>query len=226
MDAAWSVKPGAGHAALPNGRRHATLPIMRLHIRLTCKGEIEVDETIDWSPAPELPKNRHLSKTGLRLGRTDGYHADAKVADNVVRLRRRNRFELGEGVLLELDLYPHASAVPSVRGACPSCGDGMKTRQSGGAYRSIAREERFCASCGCVVLGVAETTDLVGRFVDRAAGDWVTVTTSLRCPDCVQPMTQGQLSTDDGSATVERCASCNLLMIEPGDAVALRGEAP
>ncbi|MFK7989853.1 MAG: hypothetical protein AB8I08_27790 [Sandaracinaceae bacterium] len=197
---------------------------MRLHIRLTRRGEVEVDETIDWSPAPELPRSRHLRRTGLSLGRTDGYHAVARVAGQVVRLKRRNRFEIGDDVLLELDLYPHASAVPSVRGACPACGDAMKTRQSGGAYRSIAREERFCEACQCVVLGVEETTGLVGRFVDSSAEDWVMVTTSLRCPDCLQPMTQGRLSTDEGSAAVERCASCNLLLIEPSDAVALRGE--
>lgn len=197
---------------------------MRVHVVLRDDGATEAEETVEVSVhAMGEPEARALRRLGLRIATPDGYHAQARIGDRTVRLRRHNRFALDETRALHLDVYPRPDAVPSIRGACPSCGDALKSRRVGGAYRSIARDERFCASCEAVVLGLSETTDLVGRFIDRQEEQWVTVTTAFRCPACLAPMTKARLQTDDGAADVERCTPCRLLLLEPTDVAQLQG---
>lgn len=201
---------------------------MRFHVRLIVGSETLLDETVDGPSATLSSRSsatvRHRKfPQELEVTTDDGYFATLRSGPTRHNLRRRNVFAIDDDTKLHLDLYPRAEASPKVRGACPCCGGGLTNRQLGGAYRSIARDERRCATCDVTVLSLRETTSLVGRFADSSAQDWVMVVTAQRCPQCLQSMTQGRLTTDDGSAEVERCVPCNLLVLEPADRLQLLG---
>lgn len=156
----------------------------------------------------------------------DGYHARLRVfrsasSASEQRLARRNRIELGERVL-HIDLYPRPEAVPRQRGVCPACGDALVEHQAGGAYRSIARVERRCASCESLVLALHDAAG-VGKFADRSAHEWVHVGVASRCPACLESMTRATWSTDRGTVEVERCLPCALVVLGPEDERRLRG---
>ena len=115
-------------------------------------------------------------------------------------------------------------AVPKQRGVCPACGDALVEHQAGGAYRSIARTERRCATCESVVLSLHDAPGVVGKFSDRSAHDWVHVTVASRCPQCLESMTRATYVSDRGQVEVERCERCALVVLEPEDERRLRGK--
>ncbi|MCB9597395.1 MAG: hypothetical protein H6719_32015 [Sandaracinaceae bacterium] len=157
----------------------------------------------------------------------DGYYAVMRLlkelgAPDERRLARRNRFAVGD-FTLHIDLYPHPDAVPKARGVCPACGDALVEHQAGGAYRSIARTERRCATCESVVLSLRDAAGMVGKFADRSAHEWVEVTVASRCPQCLESMTRATYASGHGEVLVERCLGCELVVFQPEDERRLRG---
>lgn len=201
---------------------------MRIHVllrdadQLTLKEDSFECDLVSIGQDPDL-MFAHAGLPSL-LVVSDGYYATLRRARSAQedRLTRRNRIEIGP-LRLHIDLYPRPDAVPRTRGVCPSCGDALVERQSGGAYRSIARVERRCASCGSLVLALNEAPGVLGRFSDRSASDWVHVAVSSRCPQCLESMTRAIFATDRGEIEVERCLSCRLVVLDPGDEQRLRG---
>ncbi len=155
--------------------------------------------------------------------RTDGYHATLRSGEVEHRLRRKNLIRLSDDLLLRVDLYPHPDAVPIRRDVCPSCGGVLRGAQVGGAYRTVAREERRCGECNTVVLKLDDAPTVLGHFSDQRAGDWVTVTVPQRCPRCTGTMLSTILRSAHGQTEVEHCPPCGLVVIEPEDEVRLAG---
>ena len=204
---------------------------MRIHLLLRDADQRVLKEDSFESSLVSIGQPDHMMFAHRGLPRldvvSDGYYAKlvrlagaAVVAED--RLTRRNRFDVGD-LRLHVDLYPRPDAVPRTRGVCPSGGDALVERQAGGAYRAIARRERRCASCQSVVLGLHEAPGILGRFTDRSALDWVHVTVSNRCPECLDSMSRAVFATDRGEIEVERCLRCRLVVLDPGDEQRLRG---
>lgn len=155
---------------------------------------------------------------------SDGYHAVLRQGSSALRLRHRNRLKIQDDLELWLDLYPRPDAVPPVRGACPSCGGTLRSSEVFGAYRTMAREQSRCGDCGTSVLSLDAARSTVGEFTDHSASDWVTITVAHRCPKCTRSMLRSRLHTAHGSAEVERCPTCRLVVVDPEDEAALTGQ--
>jgi predicted RNA-binding Zn-ribbon protein involved in translation (DUF1610 family) len=205
---------------------------MRIHLQLVgSTGEVLRDQTFESDvyvlSAARGPRGvADLVHPGLPTTfevENDGYHAVRRHAAGATRLRRRNRIRITPDLELRLDLYPRPDAVPPVRGACPSRGGGLQKSEVGGAYRSVAREERRCRDCGTAVLSLDGAPSTLGRFTDHSASDWLTVTVANRCPTCTQHLVRSRFQTARGAADVERCPACQLVAIEAEDEAALTG---
>ena len=206
---------------------------MRIHLRLfdLASGDLITEGTFE-SPSLTISSDTRMADfTHPRLRHTptyeitsDGYHATIRNQSASERLRRKNTLQIDDDLVLKVDLYPRPDAVPPVRGACPSCGGPLSRSQVGGAYRSVAREEHRCGECGTAVLALRDASSALGQFVDQSASDWVTVTVAFRCPQCTQSMLRAVFRSAHGEAQVERCAGCQLVVVEPEDEARLRGE--
>jgi len=108
-------------------------------------------------------------------------------------------------------------------GACPRCGAAVSERASGGAYRSMVSRERACVACGTAVLELGAAARSIGAFSERPDTEWVTVTVPMDCPQCGNPLTRTSLRTAYGQAEVERCAPCELIVLEQKDRAVLGG---
>jgi hypothetical protein len=201
---------------------------VRIHLRLVDREQAVLAEATIESASISIGSadvfDFHHPRIGARLDiRSDGYHAQATGRQQTIRLQRKNVLQMPSGDSLLVDLYPRPDAVPRVRGLCPSCGDVLVDRQVGGAYRAVASEERRCPSCETRVLAIRAAPNVLGRFTDRTADDWVHVTVASRCPSCLDSMSRAVFSGDRGSVTVERCTRCQLVVIGSEDHGALRG---
>lgn len=201
---------------------------MRIHLRLVDPEQTVLAEATIESASISVGAadvcDFHHPRIGVRLDiASDGYHAQASGRQQTFRLQRRNRLQMPSGDALLIDLYPRPDAVPRVQGLCPSCGDELVSREVGGAYRSVASEELRCPSCDTRVLAIRNAPNVLGRFTDRTDDEWVHVTVAGRCPSCLDSMSRAVFSGDAGSVTVERCARCQLVVIDAGDHQALNG---
>lgn len=215
---------------MTDARVSCRLGSMRIHLQVVdpADGAVLAEDTFESRAyvVSSNPTTADLTHPRLRATyqiESDGYHAILRHGASTMRLRQKNRVAVANGLELRIDLYPRPDAVPAVRGACPSCGGTLRSSQVGGAYRSIAREERRCHDCQTAVLSIDDAPSALGAFTDLSAGDWVMVTVARRCPTCTQSMLRSVLRTAKGSAEVERCPACRLVVVEPEDEAQLTG---
>lgn len=126
-----------------------------------------------------------------------------------------------DGVWLRLSLL---SGDVGGLGLCPRCGGALRQSLGGGAYRSVARSIRSCPTCGAQILELAEAAMKLGNFVDATSTDFFTVVTPRRCPECANPLKRSILRTARGESEVERCITCELLVLERPDLDLLVGD--
>ncbi|HBQ14206.1 MAG TPA: hypothetical protein DEF51_24785 [Myxococcales bacterium] len=194
---------------------------MRIHLQVVdADGRAIHESTIEStliSIGPEAPAMFHHPEVPWLEVRHDGRQAALHAGPRVIPLKRSNVIPLSDGRhSLHVELYLRPDAVPRVRGACPSCGEPLIDHQIGGAYRSVARKERRCASCETAVVGLRDAPDVFGRFSDRTT-DWLHVSVSSRCPDCLGTMSRAVFSGERHEVEVERCGPCGLVVLDAAD---------
>ncbi len=141
-----------------------------------------------------------------------------------VAVRETTTFRVTEALALRITPYPR-DAGAAVRGGCPRCGEGLRDRAVGGAYRTIARREQGCPRCGATVIELEDAARTLGAFADLSQTDWVAVVVPVRCPRCATTMRRSVFRTACGNAEVERCAECGVVVLDPDDRARLTGEA-
>ena len=124
---------------------------------------------------------------------------------------------------LALQLTLLVDEVVGGAGACPRCGMSLRTLLGGGAYRSVARDVARCGRCGVSVLDLVDAGASLGQFADRTAQEWYFVSVPHRCPKCTQLLRRSELTTKHGTASVERCEPCQVLVLDDTDQATLTG---
>lgn len=124
---------------------------------------------------------------------------------------------------LRIVLYGGSPIQPQ-KGMCPRCGGGLRRQTLGGAYRSVAQEERICGRCQTSVVAFRAAARTVGLFSAARRTEWVHVTASMKCPECLRPMELQVFRTTAGEAEVERCHRCGLVVFSAEDRRTLSGD--
>ena len=195
---------------------------MRIHFSLVDHDgrsvhEASVESTVI-SLGPSEPAMFHHDALPWMEIHQNGSHATLYVGKRPHPLKRQNVIPLpGDRYALRVDLYLRPEAVPRVRGRCPTCAEALTDHQVGGAYRSVARQERRCGHCETAVVALRDAPEVLRRFDDRSPGDWFHVTVSSRCPDCLEPMERAVFHADRAEVEVERCKRCGLVVLDAED---------
>jgi hypothetical protein len=121
-------------------------------------------------------------------------------------------------------ITPYVEGTRAGEGQCPRCGQSLGDTSIGGAYRSMARRERSCSGCGTSVVDLEAASSLVGAFSSRPHEEWVVVSAPILCSRCGDPMARVVFRTSAGTAGVEHCAPCGVVVLDAEDRAVLAGE--
>jgi hypothetical protein len=177
---------------------------------ITVGGGETDDFVIDALPAQALELRADIRGVEVRTGgRPGGYAAAATI------------FDLGR---CRLRITPFLDGLRVAEGQCPRCQQRLGDTSIGGAYRTMARRERRCQACGATVVELEAAASIVGAFSARPQEEWVTVSAPMLCWRCGDPMARVIFRTSAGTAEVERCTPCGLVVLDADDRAVLSGE--
>jgi hypothetical protein len=164
----------------------------------------------------------------IRIAGLPTWAADVRVeGDRVTVTTGKTEYVVQEAMTfhvrdVSIRVTPHPATLPS---GCPRCRAPMRDHAVGGAYRSMARREHVCTSCGVTLVELTDAAMSIGAFVDLSRNEWVAVIVPQPCLRCRQLMVRSVFRTDHGEAQVERCPPCGLVLLDPTDRARLAGRA-